>query len=169
MLRTMLVAVAAATSIIVFNGNANALPAARFQAVSSENAPQESLVIEIRGGRGGFGGGHGSVGAKSFGSGSGGFSKGFSGGSVRSFSGAGNHAFAGKGGYSGKGSFGGGKGMHHRRPGHRRGGAYYAIPYGYVGPYGYYSYNYTDCDWLLAKARRTGSRYWWNRYYECVD
>jgi hypothetical protein len=39
---------------------------------------------------------------------------------------------------------------------------YYGAYYG-----GYYGYG-PDCYWLKRKARRTGSRYWWNRYYECL-
>ena len=25
------------------------------------------------------------------------------------------------------------------------------------------------CYWLKRKARRTGRKYWWNRYYDCID
>ena len=31
----------------------------------------------------------------------------------------------------------------------------------------YYPY-YGGCYWLKKKARRTGSKYWWNRYYNCL-
>lgn len=30
-------------------------------------------------------------------------------------------------------------------------------------PYG----GYRRCRWLKRKARRTGRRYWWHRYYRC--
>ncbi|HKZ97814.1 MAG TPA: hypothetical protein VJ045_12640 [Hyphomicrobiaceae bacterium] len=35
-------------------------------------------------------------------------------------------------------------------------------------PYYYYGGYYGDCYWLKVKAIRTGSRYWWRRYHECV-
>jgi hypothetical protein len=36
-------------------------------------------------------------------------------------------------------------------------------------PY-YYDYGYGDgCYWLKRRAIHTGSRYWWNRYYGCVN
>lgn len=28
-------------------------------------------------------------------------------------------------------------------------------------------YYYGDCNWLLRRARATGSSYWWNRYRQC--
>jgi hypothetical protein len=38
----------------------------------------------------------------------------------------------------------------------------------FIGPYFYNSYNdYGGCYWLKRKALYTGSRYWWNRYWEC--
>lgn len=51
---------------------------------------------------------------------------------------------------------------------HRRGGGGY-VTYIDEGPYYYDSYADDDCGWLLRKARATGKRYWWNRYYECVE
>jgi hypothetical protein len=37
-------------------------------------------------------------------------------------------------------------------------------------PYYYDSYGYGDgCYWLKRRAAYTGSRYWWNRYYGCVN
>jgi hypothetical protein len=33
--------------------------------------------------------------------------------------------------------------------------------------YGTYYY-YDDCGWLRYRALRTGSPYWWNRYYACI-
>jgi hypothetical protein len=51
---------------------------------------------------------------------------------------------------------------------HRRGGGY--VTYVDEGPYYYYDTEYSDdCGWLLRKARATGKRYWWNRYYECIE
>ena len=47
---------------------------------------------------------------------------------------------------------------------HERGGVFI---YGY--PY-YDSYAYSDtCAWLHRRALATGSSYWWNRYYDCVE
>ena len=35
---------------------------------------------------------------------------------------------------------------------------------------GYDDYGYaSDCYWLKRKALHTGSGYWWNRYYACVE
>lgn len=48
----------------------------------------------------------------------------------------------------------------HRRWRHRR-GIYVGVPYVYG------SYYYGSCNWLRRKAIRTGSRYWWRRYYRC--
>ena len=34
----------------------------------------------------------------------------------------------------------------------------------------YYDYGYADgCYWLKRRAIYTGSGYWWNRYYGCVN
>jgi len=46
----------------------------------------------------------------------------------------------------------------HWRPGYYWGGIWIA-----PGIY------YADCEWLRRRAYRTGSRYWWNRYYRCVE
>ena len=36
--------------------------------------------------------------------------------------------------------------------------------------YGYSTYAYSDgCHWLRRRALDTGSSYWWNRYYACID
>jgi hypothetical protein len=36
--------------------------------------------------------------------------------------------------------------------------------------YGYSTYAYSDnCYWLRRKAVHTGSNYWWDRYYACLD
>jgi hypothetical protein len=37
-------------------------------------------------------------------------------------------------------------------------------------PLAYGAYYYTSgCDWLRRKAYITGSGYWWDRYYACLD
>jgi hypothetical protein len=41
---------------------------------------------------------------------------------------------------------------------------------GYGFPYYDYGYYYGgDCGWLYRRARITGSPYWWNRYYACIN
>jgi hypothetical protein len=36
--------------------------------------------------------------------------------------------------------------------------------------YGAYAYSYgSGCSWLRYRALETGSRYWWSRYYDCVN
>ena len=57
------------------------------------------------------------------------------------------------------------RGGHHRHHhGHRgRGGVFV---YGY--PYDYYAYS-DSCARLHRRALATGSSYWWNRYYDCID
>jgi hypothetical protein len=38
------------------------------------------------------------------------------------------------------------------------------------GAYGYgYGYGYGGCRWLRYRALETGSRYWWARYYDCIN
>ena len=51
---------------------------------------------------------------------------------------------------------------HHHRRGHR---------HIFIGPPVIYgsTYYYGDCHWLRRRALRTGSPYWWNRYYDCID
>ena len=53
---------------------------------------------------------------------------------------------------------------HRGHRGHRRWrrGIYFGAPYVI-----YRSYGYGNCRWLRRKAIRTGSRYWWGRYYRC--
>ena len=51
---------------------------------------------------------------------------------------------------------------HVRRHWRPRRGIYFAAPYVV-----YRSYGYSSCGWLYRKAVRTGSRYWWRRYYNC--
>jgi len=60
----------------------------------------------------------------------------------------------------------------------------YAAPYvhrrhfrrGFIGvPFAYGAYYYGDyyyggsCRWLRHRALETGSRYWWARYYDCIN
>jgi hypothetical protein len=42
--------------------------------------------------------------------------------------------------------------------------AFVGVPLAY-GAYGYGS----GCSWLRYRALETGSRYWWSRYYDCVN
>lgn len=59
--------------------------------------------------------------------------------------------------------------------GHGGGGHHYDGHYGYYGYYDYgplYYYGgdtYGECRSLRRRAVRTGSRYWWRRYRDCVD
>jgi len=48
---------------------------------------------------------------------------------------------------------------HHR---HHRGFAFVPL----YADYGYYG---DGCYWLKRRALYTGSGYWWNRYYNCVN
>lgn len=51
---------------------------------------------------------------------------------------------------------------HHRRHFRSFGYGFYAYPS--------YSYYYSDsCHWLKVRALRTGSRYWWHRYHQCLE
>lgn len=147
MLRMTLGALAFAAASLALVPGAGAVPVAAGDMPSTG----KSLVIDVR--QGGGGGGRG------FSGGGGGFSgKSFSGG-VRS--GPRGGGFSGPRLHAGKG------GHHHhgRRP---RGGIYYSVPsYYYYSSPGYYYGG--ECGWLLRKARRTGSSYWWNRYYDCIE
>jgi hypothetical protein len=113
-------------------------------------------------------GGH-SGGGKSFGGGGKSF-----GGSMRSFSG--NKSFGGSRQFSRtfrSPSFGSSRvygyrsGKHHRHHGHRhfRGRNFV---YGYPVYESYYGYS-DSCYWLRRRALATGSSYWWNRYYDCIN
>jgi len=50
----------------------------------------------------------------------------------------------------------------HHRHAHRR--IFVGVPLAY----GAYYYN-NGCYWLRERALYTGSPYWWNRYYACLD
>ena len=44
------------------------------------------------------------------------------------------------------------------------------VHYGHRRHFIGYGYAYDDsCSWLRQNALRTTSRYWWNRYYACLD
>lgn len=91
------------------------------------------------------------------------------------------HGFCGGGGprfHGGGPRFGGGGHFHGPRGprfyGPRFRGFYpYAYGYGF-GAYPYHYFDdfdddYTDCEPLRRRAQATGKRYWWNRYYACID
>lgn len=80
----------------------------------------------------------------------------------------------------GGGPRGPGKGHYHGpRPGgghHHRGPRFRGYPYVYgFGAYPYYYYDdydgldYAACESLRRRAIATRSRYWWNRYYACIE
>jgi hypothetical protein len=50
---------------------------------------------------------------------------------------------------------------------HFRRGVFIGAPLAY-GAYAY-GYGYGGCRWLRHRALETGSRYWWSRYYDCVN
>ncbi|MGD9667945.1 MAG: hypothetical protein AB7U75_02700 [Hyphomicrobiaceae bacterium] len=82
------------------------------------------------------------------------------GGGFRGHRGGGHRVHRGGGRHWGKY-----RGHRYSRRGHRRyyGGVYFGAPFLYYG----YGYGYGNCRWLYRKAVRTGSRYWWRRYYRC--
>ncbi|WP_072372200.1 hypothetical protein [Hyphomicrobium sp. NDB2Meth4] len=80
----------------------------------------------------------------------------------------------------GGGPRGPGRGHYHGpRPGgghhHHRGPRFRGYPYVYgFGAYPYYYYDdygsdYASCEPLRRRAVATRSRYWWNRYYACIE
>lgn len=95
-------------------------------------------------------------------------------------SGGGGSSFHGGGGprFHGGPQFGGPR--YHRPGGPRfyggprfRGGFYpYAYGFGSYYPYYYsdsFAGDYADCAPLRRRAAATGKRYWWNRYYACIE
>lgn len=153
-MRHALVAGAVAAAALLMTGAlprpAEALPVSKLQ-VNSDSG----VTLAKRGGRGG------------------GMGRGFSGG----FKGGGGKAFRGSGGGGGKGigrhrggigkSHFGGRRHRHRGPKIRIRPRYYGYAPYY---YGYYDSYYGDeCAWLKRKALRTGSGYWWRRYYDCRE
>jgi len=99
--------------------------------------------------------------AKGRGGWSGGGGKGFGGGYGRSFGGA---RFYGGGSSYRAYSFAGPR-IHHHRHRHFRRGIAVGVP---LAAYGAYYYT-SSCDWLRRKAYYTGSGYWMDRYYACLD
>jgi hypothetical protein len=88
------------------------------------------------------------------------------GGGLRIGGGGGHFAARSFGGtrFMGRSSFAG-IGHRHR---HRHIGRGFAI--GVPLAYGAYAYSYGGgCSWLRYRALETGSRYWWSRYYDCVN
>ena len=128
-----------------------------------------------RGGGGGYsGGGHGGAGHWSGGGmrgGGGGQSSGmrgrsYGGGTSGKVYGGGTSGKLYAGGTSGK-AYGSanrphfGKHVRHHHHKHRRVFAF--------APY-YADYGYSDeCYWLKSRAIYSGSSYWWNRYYDCIN
>jgi hypothetical protein len=94
-----------------------------------------------RGGGGGFRGGGHSFAARSFSSG-------------RTFV---PSRFVGRSNFVSAGAF------RHRRFGR----AFVGVPLAY-GAYSY-GYGYGGCSGLRYRALETGSRYWWSRYYDCIN
>ena len=135
------------------------------------------------GGSGFSGGGGGGGGARAF---SGGGSRSFSGGGSRSFSGGSMRSFSGGRSYDGGSrqfsrtfrspSVGSSRSYGYRSHGHRHHGRHHhhrhrhghALVYGVPLAYGYYGYS-ESCYWLRRRAVSSGSSYWWNRYYDCIN
>ncbi len=108
------------------------------------DAPSSITLVRHGGGHGGhgWGGGHGFVGARHMGH----------------FGHHGHfHGFHHRGHFH-RGHFH----HHHFRHRHHHDFFFVGVPY-YYDDY-YYGY---DCYWLKRRAIRTGSSYWWHRYYEC--
>ncbi len=92
-------------------------------------------------------------------------------GSAEARHGAGGHWGGGGGHWSGGGHWGhmrssGFVGRPHFafRHAHHRHHRFFAFaPYAYDYGYG------EGCYWLKSRALHTGSGYWWNRYYNCVN
>jgi hypothetical protein len=99
-------------------------------------------------GRGGWGGGGG---------------RGYSGGHARAFSGRAFSAPRFYGGSSYRAYSYAAPHVHRHR--HIRRGLAVGVPLGIYGAYAYTS----GCDWLRRKAYYTGSGYWMDRYYACVN
>jgi hypothetical protein len=91
------------------------------------------------------------------------------------FRSSGGHSFAGRS-FSGRSSgpsrfvgrsnFGSAGHFRHR---HRHIGRGFAVGVP-LAAYGAYAYSYgSGCRWLRVRALETDSRYWWSRYYDCVN
>jgi hypothetical protein len=57
---------------------------------------------------------------------------------------------------------------HHGHHDHGPRFRFYAPYYGGY-PYSYAYSDFDDCRWLRRRAQATGSPYWWNRYYACIE
>lgn len=113
-------------------------------------------VAQAGRGHAGFSGSHG--GARAF------SGRAFSG---RAFS---HRAFSGRA-FSGRAFHGGPRfsGHVHGRHAFRGRRFIHAVPLAGYGFYGY-GYGYSDsCYWLRRRALATGSGYWWDQYYACVN
>ena len=69
--------------------------------------------------------------------------------------------------YSGGYKYDGGKHQGHK---HARFHKYrfVGVPLAYYG-YSNYAYGDNSCYWLRRRALDSGSSYWWNRYYACIE
>jgi hypothetical protein len=139
--------------------SADALPLAK-----SQQAAPQGLVTQVARGGGRGGGGRG------FGGRSGGISRGYSGagrGISRGMRGPGRGSVH-RGGRGPRAHYKGGGGKHHHHNRRRFRGYGYAAPFVGYGAYYYGGYG-DDCRWLRRRALTTGSAYWWDRYYACID
>jgi hypothetical protein len=75
--------------------------------------------------------------------------------------------YAGPKVYSGANVYGGKIHHGHKFARHHR-YRFVGVPLAY---YGYSNYAYADnsCYWLRRRALDSGSSYWWNRYYACIE
>lgn len=135
----------------------------------------DSAAARDGGGGGGRGGGGG--GGSAHASGGGGGGRAYSGGGGRSghFSGrsSSGRSFAPSRSFSSRGEVGrrsSGRVYGYRHSGHghhrHRGRVVVGLPY----VYGYSDYSdYGSCGYYYRRAVNTGSSYWWDRYYDCID
>jgi len=101
--------------------------------------------------------------AKSRGGWGGGGGKFYGGGGGKFYGGGGARFYGGGSSYRAY-SFAGPR-IHHHRHRHFRRGIAVGVP---LAAYGAYYYT-SSCDWLRRKAYYTGSGYWMDRYYACLD
>ena len=164
MMRQVVMAAALAGGIFLVPALHPSAEAAVVGANAGLDKPSGITMIRRGGGGGGGGGGKsfGGGGGKSFGGG--GMGRSYAGGGSRmSHKSFGGHRMGNKN-YNGHRSYH--KGHAHRR--HHRHNRFFVTGVPYYGYYydGYYGYD-DDCNWLRRRAIRTGSSYWWNRYYAC--
>ena len=63
-------------------------------------------------------------------------------------------------------------GKHHHKHHHHKHFSHKHFGYGFYAPHVVIgtSWGYTDgCRYMLRKAKRTGSSYWWKKYNRCID